>query len=45
MQGMRLDNNERKETVNGYFANTANGNAIQSSEMWDSEEKICGSLF
>jgi len=31
MQCLCLDNDEREETVNGYFANTANGSVIQPS--------------
>lgn len=30
MQGLSLNDDERKKTVNGYFANVANSDAIQS---------------
>ncbi len=30
MQGLCLDNNEREETMNSYFADTANGDTVQS---------------
>ena len=39
MQGLGLDNNERKETMNGYFLNTANSNIIQSPITFESTEK------
>ena len=44
MQGLCLNNNEREKTVNGYFTNTANGDVVQSPEMWGSEEKTFGRL-
>ena len=39
MQGLCLDNNERKETMNGYFLDTANSNIIQSPVTFESAEK------
>jgi len=33
VQGLCLDNNERKETMNSYFLNTADSDTIQSSKL------------
>ena len=32
MQGLCVDNNQRKETMNSYLLNTADGDAVQSPE-------------
>ncbi len=39
MQGLCLDNNEREETMNGYFILTADGNIIQSPVTFEPAEK------
>jgi len=33
MQGMRLDNDKRDETMNGYFAKSSEGDVVQLSEI------------
>ena len=39
MQSLCLDNNERKETMNGYFLNTANSDIIQSPMAFKSTKE------
>ena len=39
MQGLCLDNDKRKETMNSYFSNTANSDIIQSPVAFESTEK------
>ena len=39
MQGLGLDNDKRKETMNSYFSNTANSDIIQSPVAFESTEK------
>jgi len=36
MQGLCLNNDEREEAMNSYFANTANGDAVQSPVSFES---------
>ena len=39
MQGLCLDNNERKETMNSYFLDTADSNVIQSPISFESTKE------
>ena len=39
MQGLGLNNDERKETMNGYFILTADSNIIQSPVTFEPTEK------
>ena len=39
MQSLCLDNNKRKEAMNGYFLNTADSNIIQSPVTFESTKK------